>query len=150
MALRTNSLWPLVELKHAKIAPTFSTTGMSILGTGGLATVIRVSDEFAVKILADTQAADEEVNILEALGTNATVVGFYGQLAAQTTSIGCKALLLELCQGSLHDAILELPGQVSRKTLTWVTPPKQGLNTISLLYSDLKIRQVSQHSLTWL
>ncbi|EFJ45340.1 hypothetical protein VOLCADRAFT_118439 [Volvox carteri f. nagariensis] len=85
---------------------------MSILGKGGLATVVKISDEYALKILSESRAADEEAVILETLGLNSTVVGFYGRLG-EDCGAGSRnaALLLELCQGSVGDLLSRLAGQ---------------------------------------
>ncbi|GFR49631.1 hypothetical protein Agub_g11704, partial [Astrephomene gubernaculifera] len=84
---------------------------MSAIGTGALATVLKVTDRYAVKLVDDVNAADHEIGILEEIGECPCVVGYFGRLAGQSASGQRSALLLELCQGSLNNALLKLPGQ---------------------------------------
>ncbi|GIL73654.1 hypothetical protein Vretimale_5463 [Volvox reticuliferus] len=85
---------------------------MSLLGKGGLATVVRISDQYALKVLSDVRAAEEEATILDVLGQSSTVVGFHGRLGEEFgASLQHTALLLELCQGSISDLLSGLRSQ---------------------------------------
>ncbi|GLI64729.1 hypothetical protein VaNZ11_008095 [Volvox africanus] len=117
---------------------------MSLLGKGGLATVVKISDQYALKVLSDVRAAQEEAAILDVLGQSSTVVGFHGRLGEDFgASLQHTALLLELCQGSVSDLLSglgsqRLPNPTSLTTQQYVV---MMINCLAQLHSRGVIHQ---------
>ncbi|GLC34815.1 hypothetical protein PLESTB_001167300 [Pleodorina starrii] len=95
---------------------------MTILGRGGLATVVRISDQYALKVLSDLRTAEEEAAIYQLLGGGSpTIVAFYGIFGGHETGSQHAALLLELCDGSLSDLLFSAGGQRLRSASELLT-----------------------------